>query len=271
MWGRRDGFTLMELLVVVVIIGFTLAMLLPALARSKTKAQGLFCMNNLKQLQIAWGMYAEDHQDWLPGVIGGSMAGPGRWVSGWLDFSSNQANTNTLYLTEARYAQLGPYVARMVGAFHCPADQSTVRIQGRSHDRVRSMSLNCWMNYAGSSEIGQDRYLIFRKYGQIQEPSPSKAWVFIDEREDSINDGLFQTNLKSRGRQAKIVDYPASYHNRAAGLSFADGHTEIKRWLDRRTTPDLKTGQLIVLDVTSPYNQDVAWLQDHATAARPDK
>jgi len=259
----------MELLVVMVIITFILAMLLPALARSKAKAQGLFCMNNLKQMHLAWGMYAEDHQDWLPGVIGGSMPGPDRWVSGWLDFSSNQANTNTTYLTDPKYAQLGPYVSRSVGAFRCTADHSTVRIRGRVYDRVRSISINCWMNYAGTGQIGQDRYLVFRKYSQIVDPPPAKAWVFIDEREDSINDGLFQTNLKSRGRAARIVDYPASYHNRAAGLSFADGHSEIKRWLDRRTTPNLKIGQLIDLDVESPFNPDVAWLQDHASSAKP--
>ncbi len=132
--------------------------------------------------------------------------------------------------------------------------------------RVRSMSMNSWMNYLGTVPIGQDKYRVFRKTGDIVDPPPSKAWVFMDEREDSINDGLFQTNLKGRGKLAKIVDYPASYHTRAAGISFADGHAEITRWHDRRTTPALRSNQAIQLDVPSPDNPDVAWLQEHSSS-----
>jgi prepilin-type processing-associated H-X9-DG protein len=99
-------------------------------------------------------------------------------------------------------------------------------------------------------------------------PPPAQAWVLIDEREDSINDGLFQTNLKDRGAAARIVDYPASYHNRAAGLSFADGHAEVKRWHDPRTTPPLKPGAPINLDVPSPNNPDVAWLQERSSSLK---
>ena len=126
--------------------------------------------------------------------------------------------------------------------------------------------MNCWMNYLFSVDIGQDQYIIFRKYSDIIRPPPAMAWVLIDEREDSINDGLFQTNLKNRGASARIVDYPASYHGRAAGILFADGHAEIKKWLDPRTTPPLNRNGVITLDVLSANNPDVAWLQERSSS-----
>ena len=101
--GSERGFTLLELMAVMVIIAFVMAMLLPALSKSKARAEGIYCLSNIKQLQMAWEMYAGDHQEWLPGVVIGSGSGPGRWVSGWLDTSSSPDNTNTTFLTDARY------------------------------------------------------------------------------------------------------------------------------------------------------------------------
>lgn len=257
----------MELLVVIAVVGVVSALLLPAVARSKNRAQAFYCLNNLRQLQTAWQFYADDNQGWLPGVIGGSYPGRGRWVSGWMDFSNNPDNTNTLHLTHPDYSQLAPYITAP-GPYKCPSDRSWVAIGGRVHTRVRSVSMNCWMNYVGTESIGQDQFRIFRKLDDIQEPPPTKAWVLMDEREDSINDGLFRTNLKDRGVLARIVDFPASYHGLGAGIAFADGHAEIKRWVDRRTTPPLRTRQLLELDVPSPDNADVAWLQSRSSSRR---
>src|SRR5262249_39330639 len=138
---------------------------------------------------------------------------------------------------------------------------------GITYPRVRSMSMNNWMNSA-SAWNGATEFKIIKKTTDMTTPSPSKTWVLIDEREESINDGFFVVTMNQVGQNCVLVDYPASYHNGAAGLNFADGHSEIHRWRDSRTVPPLRDGSNLQLNISSPNNQDIAWLQERTTGRR---
>jgi len=266
------AFTLIELLVVIAIIAILAAMLLPALARAKQKTQGIYCMNNTKQMTLGWTMYAGDSNDKLaPNSDGGQCgqtAGTAAWVAGWLDFTGGQPNgadTNVLMLINHDLfpygAYLGPYV-RNPSSFKCPADKSVTKIGIQSLPRVRSISMN---NYVGisydrtpSTWTVPSKYTQCHTYAQIK--SPVDMFVFLDEREDSINDGWYASDPDNRWQ---IVDYPASYHGNAAGYSFSDGHSEIHRFRDPRTMPVLKTGQLLPLNQNLPGDLDILWMAQH--------
>src|SRR5690606_29444942 len=149
-------------------------------------------------------------------------------------------NLNTSYLISSertgRYGLLGPYLKRDASVFKCPSDRSQVTIFGRAWARVRSVSMNSWMG--GSAYCGQTEFRVFQDLSEISRPEPAKAFVILDEREDSINDSGFQINMLTH-----LVDYPASYHEGGANLAFADGHVGFRLWQDPRTVPVLQRGQ----------------------------
>jgi len=274
--SAAHGFTLIELLVVIAVLAILAALLLPALSRARQKSQGAYCLNNLKQLQYAWHLYTGDYGDSVPPVSSTELCGKdpqhASWVAGWLktdsDFGDKFDSTNTDLLIGQAYTEfgsLGYNYVKHAQVYRCPADKSTVKVGERSYPRVRSMSVNAYLSGKGKWQMPQ--FVVFRRTADILKPE--KIWVFIDEREDSINDGAFAVDMT---QHYAIVDFPATYHNGSGGLSFADGHAEYHHWREPTTNPVLKPGQHLPLGSkpTSVRDVDMAWLTEHTTIPRAD-
>ena len=261
------GFTLIELLVVIAIIAILAAMLLPALNKAKAKGQGVACLSNLKQLQLGWHMYADDNIK-IAQVAdeGSSILSPtdsrigdpnyASWVFGRIDLAPGNTDIRLLQL-----ASLYPYV-KAVGVYKCPADHRTdawAPPNGNSSagtPTIRSMSMSCWMNPISPWSTSMR---IFRKQSDIVSPAPAKCWVLIDESPWSINDGFF---VCDPSYPTMWVDVPASYHNGAGGISFADGHAEIKKWRDN----NMINARYWDVPVDPHWPADLAWLEERSTS-----
>jgi len=267
---KAGGFTLIELLVVIAIIAILAAMLLPALTKAKLRAQAVQCMNNGRQLSLAWRLYSDDYQG---GLVASHTDASGfynrrpNWMTG--DLSGGTTLSSWDIQQDVVKSPLWTYCGKNPALFRCPADPSTVLWGGKVYPRVRSISMSQVFDWGQWLSLGNVPSPYWRTYAKISDiVRPVNTFVFIDENPTFLNDGALATEcdgLPGSGVPGtpQIIDIPASYHNHAGGLSFADGHAEIHKW----------KGNIILTTVGSTATsggdlEDFTYLAENTTARR---
>jgi prepilin-type processing-associated H-X9-DG protein len=261
------AFTLIELLVVIATLAIFSLLLLPALASARPNNQSRQCLNNVRQLTIAWATYASDYSERL--VAANNWTG-----GGYMDWSVASFNTNTAMLLDPSQSLIAGYV-KSAAIFKCPADKFLAPVQYALgwKERARSYSMNGGVGGVSLIIGPQPHYPLGRVYptvgarkmSDLSTPGPAQVFVLLDEHPDSINDGVFLFIAGYTPALYAWRDAPASYHDGACNLSFADGHCAARRWEDLRTIKPVRlirkwwyTGSTYPV----PGSSDYTWMSD---------
>ena len=275
--GSHKGFTLIEALVVAGIIGLLASLILPALAGAKGRGYRIVCLNNERQLALAWNLYADDREGYLAynygvGETYATVATGDylNWANNVMTWHLEADNTNDLLLARGG---LGPYLVGVTSPFRCPSDHALGEEQRAAgwRERTRSYSMNAMVGYAGGylkygKNVNNPGRKQFIRMGDI--PDPAGIFVFIEEHPNSINDGYF---LYRRDELPSLwYDLPASYHNRGANISFADMHIEYRKWVSAGTVqPPVENAMTLPMPVPVTDTRDYDWLMQRTSIVYP--
>lgn len=260
--ARARGFTLVELLVVIAIIAVLASLLLPALAKAKMQAHRVRCLNNARQITLAWTMYSGDQEERL--ALNGAQENAGRdtlWVAGaYHNFSP--AFTNRMYLVDPRYASFAAYLSDPA-PYKCPSDRTTaISLRGRPVPQLRSYAMNVYVGTHSSMQGRVSaRHRQFRRSTDLT--APAKTFLLMDLTPQSLCTPAFI--VPARGQGDRWFHLPATHHNNGGVVSFADGHLEAHRWFDSRTIRSTTVGQRIGHDIPAGNSRDLAWVQERLT------
>jgi prepilin-type N-terminal cleavage/methylation domain-containing protein/prepilin-type processing-associated H-X9-DG protein len=269
------GFTLIELLVVIAIIAILAALLLPGTAQGRQQALTIGCVNNLRQLQLAYLTYAGDNQDRIPVIsvspFSGKIPEEPAWVGGTMGYETSPGdltdNTNTFILLNGP-GSLGPYT-RAAGIYKCPADRSYVIFPGGQRQaRVRSYSLNGYMGI-NPGVVLNDIYYRFYKLNELERLAPTRFYTFVDHHEDNISRSAFFSHATFQPPDDKWASVPVSRHGRKGTFAFVDGHVEIHKWRDPRTSQPMDRRKRHTSEFGEGTNPDILWVRGRATMKLP--